>query len=231
MTLTPEQRSTVQAITSVFETGNPAGDYGAVAILSDGAGLSYGRHQATDKSGALDQILDRYSRTGGVYAKELRPYAAKLAADESAAADPKNLPLWLQQLMWLLRKAGEDPAMRAAQDWVFDRQYLDPCIKLCTKLSLELPLSCSIVYDTCIQSGFGGVDRIRARFPEMPPSKGGEERAWSSAFTRTRDAWLRGHKNAAVRASAYRTDALLLLVERESWDLATPLIVWGRRIG
>lgn len=230
MELTPTQASTVKAITSVFETGKPEGDYSAVAILDDGAGISYGRHQATDRSGTLDLIVEAYVRSEGHYAKEIAQYVARLRADESvAAATPP--PLWLKQLMWLLYQAGNDPAMREAQDSVFDSQYFVPATELCDSLKLKLPLSAACVYDCCIQSGFGGVSRIRKRFAELPPSKGGDEREWVKAFTYSRHVWLSWHRSKAVRTSAYRTDALLFLIKNSNWELDLPIIVLGRQIG
>jgi hypothetical protein len=41
------------AIVHIFETGKAFGDYTAVAVLNDGAGISYGINQFTHRSGSL----------------------------------------------------------------------------------------------------------------------------------------------------------------------------------
>jgi hypothetical protein len=53
------------AIVHIFETSKPFGDYSAVAVLDDGAGVSYGINQFTHKSGSLYMVLNTYLGMGG----------------------------------------------------------------------------------------------------------------------------------------------------------------------
>ena len=53
------------AIVNIFETGMPFGDFGAVAVLNDGAGVSYGINQFTHRSGSLAAVVERYLELGG----------------------------------------------------------------------------------------------------------------------------------------------------------------------
>jgi chitosanase len=87
-----------------------------------------------------------------------------------------------------------------------------------------------VIYDTCIHSGPGGVANIRARFPEASPARGGDEKAWISAYIRARRAWLLSHPNPIVQKTVYRMDALEELVKKDCWDLKTPLVVRGVKI-
>src|SRR5687768_4871313 len=51
------------AIVSIFETGKPRGNYATVAVLNDGAGISYGIKQFTHRSGSLLQVIEKYLAT------------------------------------------------------------------------------------------------------------------------------------------------------------------------
>ncbi len=48
------------SICHIFETSKPLGRADVVAILKDGAGISYGIPQGTHKSGNLADIIERY---------------------------------------------------------------------------------------------------------------------------------------------------------------------------
>ena len=215
-------KPTIQSILSVFETGKPEGDYGAIAVLRDGAGISYGLHQATDKADSLDEMVRRYVARGGRYADALAPFVPRLERDDTAAVDPDDLPAWVVELMDLLVDAADDPVMQTVQDGVFDEKYWQPAVNHCDAMELALPLSWAVVYDTCIHSGPDGVGRIRKRFAESPPSGGGDEQAWVVAYLQARYEWLSTHQNAAVRHSAQRILQLQGLVAAGNWQLVTP---------
>lgn len=217
-------RDTIEAIVSVFETGTPQANYGTVALLQDGAGISYGKHQATDRSGTLDAILLRYIDLGGTSADALTPYVRRLSGDETARVDPQQPPQWVKDLMMLLRNLGEfDPVMRQAQDEVFSELYWEPAQGLANAMKLELPLSHLVVYDTAIHSGPLGVSRIRKLFPEVPPSSGGDEKKWTRAYLFARQGWLRSHPNPVVQNTMYRVDEMLQLAHAENWHLQRPI--------
>lgn len=227
--ITPQQKEKCQAIISVFETGKADGDPSAVAVLSDGAGISYGRHQATDGSDSLDAIVLRAIELGHPLSAELKHLLTKLQSDGSTAyrsMPNEKLGGWLWDAVKLLRECGNHPVMLQAQNEVFDSMYWAPCAAQCVQMGLIYPLSWAVVYDSCIHSGPGGVARIRARFAEMPPSRGGDEKAWVSAYVRERRAWLTG-RGGVVAKTVYRMDAFLALIRDENWDLLTPFRVRG----
>ena len=97
-------------------------------------------------------------------------------------------------------------------------------------MGLQTALGHLIVYDTCIHSGPGGVAVIRSRFPQLPPSKGGDEKVWAAAYVAARRSWLLENKNPLVQKTVYRMDSLNEIIRSGNWDLSTPLIVRGAKI-
>ena len=206
--ITEEQKKAIDCIISIFETGKipSLASYSTCTILKDGAGISYGKHQSTDKSGSLDRIVQKYIADGGSKSAELKPFLDELAANATAALNPVSPPTWAVGLMTLLKEAGADPKMQAAQDYVFNEGYWFPAQKAGKDMGLTLPLSYCILYDTAIHSGPGGIQKIRALFPEGPPAKGGDEKAWCYAYIKARRGWLQGSSNPLVQKTIYRMD-------------------------
>lgn len=228
MPVNADKKRIIQSILSVFETGKTEPDYGALVILDDGAGITYGKHQSTDRSGSLDQIVLRYIDRGGLFASALTPYVSKLAGNETVGADPKNpssWPSWLKELTDLLRRAGSDPVMQKAQDDIFDEVYWTSAAAQAKDMKLVLPLSWLICYDSTIHSGSNGIARIRKMFPESPPSGGGDERDWAVAYLQARRSWLASHEKAILRDTVYRIDAILKMAEDGNWNLDTPIVI------
>lgn len=216
MNLTTEQRKIVESVVNVFETGKAAGDYGAVTILPDGPHgerqVTYGRSQVTehgDDADDLSALVGRYVDARGRLATELGPYVVRVG-DPDLCDDTNFLDL--------LRVAGDDPVMRVEQDRLFDRAYFQPAMAWCFTQGLERPLSALAVYDSWIHSG-GVLGVIRRSFREVPPSRGGDERGWTTMYLRARRAWLLLHRNPVVRQTTYRMDFLISLAEMGDWSL------------
>ncbi len=226
---TPDLRqiSTINAILSVFETGRiPTKEaYQTVALLSDGAGISYGKHQSTDRSGSLDAITQRYRDLGG---RELVPFEGYLRANDSTKLNPRTpfaqQPDWYRALVAALQTA-ERPAHAAAQDEVFAKTYWLPALQEGQNAGCQYALSFCMLYDTCIHSGAGKMAFHRNRFPEKAPVNGGDEKAWITAYLKDREAWLAGSSNPLVQKTVYRPQTLRGLLENP--HLQTPLVIRG----
>lgn len=230
MTITLEDARRIKAIVSVFETGKPQGDPAAVVVLPDGAGVSYGLHQATDRAGSLDEIVSRYIDRQGSFARQLAPFLGELERD-ATAYQSHPFPAWLEGLMATLAEAGRvDPLMLEVQHEVFDEHYWSPCRRQSLEMELKLPLSWGLVYDTCIHSGPRGVWKIRRRFPEAPPSRGGDEKEWCIAFALARYKWLAYHPNPVVKKTRIRMREFMRLMREENWSLTPPFTVRGAKI-
>jgi chitosanase len=174
----------------------------------------------------------RYVDRNGLYADELEPYLPKLTKDETVKFNSKNYPLWVEDMMTILAKAGrDDPIMHQVQDEVFNEKYWNPAHQHCIDMQLKTPLSWCLVYDTCIHSGPGKVTELRKLFPESPPSRGGEEKAWSRAFANARHKWLATYVGSTeahsrvVRGSARRVTKLIDLMGQDNWRLEMPFTI------
>lgn len=235
----PHERGKSRAmdILSIFETGSVSPDYSAVAVLADGAGISYGKHQATDGGQSLDAIVAAYIETGSKYAEHLRPFLPRLRDDETRTVDPKNLPDWVTELMGILGLAGTDDVMQGLQDSIFDERYWQPCAVECQAMGLKRALSWALIYDTAIHSGGPGdqtkdaIWKIRKRFAGSPPSGGGDEKAWARAYAEARYDWLATHPSGArVQMTKARPKAFLKLMDEDNWKLAVPFVVNGVKV-
>jgi hypothetical protein len=229
--ITEASKQTIFSILSIYETGTINPDYGSASLIvaADGtwdhAGITYGKHQSTDHSDSLDAIVYTYIDRGGQYASQLRPYLDELDANASVNIDPNNPPQWVEDLMALLRLAGNDPIMHKTQDDVFEERYWQPAVRRCLDMQLARPLSWCVVYDTCIHSGPSGVESMRRKFAEVPPSSGGDEFAWTIAYLNARREWLLSSSRETTRKSVYRVDSMLHLAHTDEWELDTPLDV------
>lgn len=213
MQLSDIQRSLVLRIVNVFETGTPEGDYAAVAVHEDGPQrlpqVTYGRSQTTEY-GSLRELLETYIASGGVLAGELRPYLERLGTGVLHAD---------ARFRELLAAAGADPVMVRTQDSFFDEKYVRPAWAFAEENGFTLALSFLVIYDSTIHSG-RVPSFLRARFPEVPPARGGSEMAWTRAYVAARAAWLGGHASAILRRTTYRTDCFAAQMAAGNWDLS-----------
>lgn len=211
--LTEAQRRICERVINVFETGTIAGKYDAISIFRDGPNrirqITYGRSQTTEY-GNLRELVQMYVEAGGRYSEELSPYVALIG--RAALVDDAEFKS-------LLRLAGKgDPVMRQAQDAFFERRYFTPAVDWAISHGFIHALSKLVVYDSFIHSG-SILKLLRARFPALPPSRGGNERTWIRQYVETRHNWLTNHDNPDVRPSNYRTRDLAREINRDNWEL------------
>lgn len=215
-------KSLIQRIINTFETGRPEGKYDSLVVMADGKDKSrqvtFGRSQTTEQ-GNLKRLLEMYVGKGGVFATQLSPFlnqiGVKPLADDAAF---KNL---LQQA------ARQDPVMKTTQDEFFDQSYYTPAFGFFNTNGFALPLSLLVIYDSYIHSG-GMRDFLRQRFPEVVPSRGGDEKAWVTAYVNVRHDWLATHENELLRRTIYRTQCFKDLIAAGNWNLdKLPVIAHG----
>jgi chitosanase len=223
--ITAENKIRILSVLSIFETGHRDADYENVTVLKDATDdngdkfyqVTYGRHQTTEQS-HLKELLTLYVENKGIFADEMRPYLPKIGNGALAQND---------DFLDLLRKsAKEDVIMRDTQDNFFDEVYYNPAFEFFNMNGFTLPLSMLVIYDSYIHSG-SIKDYLRKRFNEVPPRRGGLEKAWIKAYVRVRHEWLSNHPNDILRRTNYRTAAFIKEIERNNWDLALPVEAQG----
>nr|CRH05461.1 putative GH46 : distantly related to chitosanases [Candidatus Magnetococcus massalia] len=204
----------IQQIVNIFETGKPAGDYAMLATHADGRGgsrqITYGRSQTTEQ-GNLVTLIEMYVEAGGRYADDFIPYLSLIG--EKPLVDNSHF----KQL--LVMAAELDPLMCQTQDQFFDQAYWNPAMAWCAQRGFKHPLSWLVIYDSFIHSGRVAM-YLRKRFRAQPPSAGGQEEAWLSAYVNTRHDWLANHPFALLRNTTYRTETFKRLINKDNWDLS-----------
>jgi chitosanase len=209
------QKSTIQAIVNVFETGRIQGNYGAIAVLKGDSGhLSYGRSQTTLGSGSLAKLLERYCAQGSSqFGSQLQPFLPRFRARDFTLDTDNNVKD-------LLKRAGADPVMRATQDQFFSEGYLLPAIQAAEGVGITEPLGQAVVYDSHIQGGWA---TVKVRAPK-PGAVG--EREWVAEYIKQRTAWLKSLKSP-LPSTTYRMDSFTALADTGNWALGLPLVVHG----
>ena len=227
MNFTEADKLKAIAIVNVFETGRAFGDFSAVAVLDDGAGISYGISQFTHRSGALADVLNTYLANGGVIGSVVFESRMKTAATFTSRA--VNALAADSQFINALRVAALTSEMRAAQIDVAMRRYLRPALDECSRRSFSEPLSLAVIYDSMVH---GSYSRIAGAVRVLTDAAAGSgrypadtefERAWVAGYVRRRDAWLASIPR--LNATRYRTRFFLNQISQGNWRLELPLRV------
>lgn len=229
MSFSERDKLVALAIVHIFETSKPFGDYAAVAVLNDGAGVSYGINQFTHRSGSLEAVLNRFQdkcRAAGTQVL-LQGYERKLH-------DRSTLNIHVlssdERFKNGLRYAADRSEMREAQREIAFEKYLKPALDACAGSDFELPLSLAVIYDSI---NHGSYEKIRDRVVVQRPGNGSMkevefEKEWITRYVKKRDAWLESIPRLAP--TDYRTDFFIAQIARGNWDLNLPLNVHGFRL-
>ncbi|MCA9916283.1 MAG: chitosanase, partial [Anaerolineae bacterium] len=163
--------ATVAALMTFLETGRyDFESYALVAILPDGAGISYGKNQATENSGSLRKVVQYYIEHNGQRMPEAVSYSGRLYGNGA----PKGGLTDDEDFKSFLRETGKsDPVMQRAQRAVFHNEYMRPALGLASEYDITLPLGLLAIYDVCIQSGPSAAKKLLESFNESwaPPEK------------------------------------------------------------
>lgn len=217
------------AIVHIFETSKPFGDYSAVAVLNDGAGVSYGINQFTHRSGSLEAVLRRFQGIclhAGTQ-QLLEGYERRL--NDRSALSIQTLSAD-QRFKNGLKVAGRRSEMQQAQREIAFEKYLKPALDACEGSDFTLPLSLAVIYDSI---NHGSYEKIRDRVVVSMPGNGSMkpeefEKAWIKTYVQKRDAWLESIPRLA--STDYRTDFFLAQIARGNWTLDLPMNVHGYRL-
>ena len=213
------------AIVHIFETGKPFGDYSIVAVLNDGAGISYGINQFTHRSGSLYAVLHRFVSLGGELTPTLESVIKNFKTGSLIGTVSANATVKRD-----LRTLGKDPLMQRAQQEIAFEMYLKPAIEACEGSDFTLPLSLAVIYDSINHGSYAKIrDRVVVERPGNGSMKEEEfEREWITQYVKRRDAWLESIPR--LKPTAYRTDFFLAQIARDNWHLDMPVTVQGVRL-
>lgn len=219
--ITQKNKTKILQIVNVFETGTPEGKYDSISIFADGKNntrqITYGRSQTTEQ-GNLRALIELYISKGALFANEFKQFLPKIG--KTPLVDNTEFKKLLK------RAANEDVIMRNAQDEFFDTVYYLPAFHFFEGNEFTLPLSLLVIYDSYIHSG-SIPTFLRNRFPENPPLKGGDEKAWIKAYVRVRHNWLANHIKKILRSTIYRTQCFKNQINSDNWMLNKTVIANG----
>ncbi len=205
-------KTKIQSIVRVFETGKTQGDYGNVSIFADGPNgvrqITYGALQTTQSS-HLKELINNYIKEDGLFAKDFLPYAKRV--DDFKLVNDINF-------VSLLKKAGSDPKMQKVQEELFDEKYWQPAVEWAEEHKFTEQLSMLVIFDSFIHSG-GILSFLRKRFKELTPLNRGNEKEWVEDYVNTRHNWLANHRIPILRKTIYRTTAFKEAINKKDWDL------------
>jgi len=213
------------SIIGAFETGKAFGRFSTVAVLDDGAGISYGFSQFTHRSGSLAVVLEKYLSLGGALGAEvIRSRMPVVRRTTKAAIDSLSDDRAFRNA---LRAAGITREMREAQLAVAIERYVQPAISECVRLGgFNTPLSLAVIYDSMIH---GSWERLASKVRVTPlgvtiASKDAThtlEQEWITEYVHRRDQWLASVPRLAK--TRYRTKFFLDQIARGNWELRLPL--------
>jgi chitosanase len=210
------------AIVNIFETGRAFGSYAAVAVLNDGAGISYGISQFTHRSGALLDVIKRYLETGGTIARNVIERRLGLLRLRTAnAIEALSVD---DRFKNALRAAAATREMQDAQIEVTFERYMAPAERECERRGFTTPLALAVVYDSMIH---GSWERI-ARRADAARMADESETDWITQYVRERHAWLASIER--LRPTTYRTRFFLGQIAVSNWQLRLPLVANGVRL-
>ena len=203
------------AIVNIFETGKPFGEFAAVAILNDGAGISYGISQFTHRSGSLAAVVERYLELDGAVGR----FVLENALSNLRRKEPVVIRAYSkdERVKKALRAAAVTREMRIAQLQIAFEKYLQPAMDECERFGFDLPLTLSVIHDSMTH---GSYERFRDHV-----AKNLSEREWITEYVRIRHRWLGSAPR--LRSTQYRTRFFIDQIALGRWDLKLPLNVNG----
>jgi len=209
------------AVVNIFETGKALGDYAAIAVLDDGAGISYGVNQFTHRSGALTAVIERYFELGGVVGKRVINLRSGLLKKRTSVA-VKALA-GDEEFKKALMASAVTSEMQEAQIEIAFERYLKPALDVCEAKGFVLPLSLAVVYDSITHGSWEKIsEKVRHGDGATRES---DEKAWVTEYVRERDKWLA--RVPRLKKTRYRTQFFLKRIATGRWDLELPLNVNG----
>lgn len=148
----------------VDRTSRHEGTYDSLNLNSDQAGLSFGRLQWSQRTGALGKLLQEFhvahpARFEAIFGKSWRTL---LEQTGRGSLDPiDGSVLWMEPWVSRFKAAGREPLFQQVQDRLAaGGEYMTGAIRAAKTLGLTTERVLSITYDTSVQQGPGAAQSI-----------------------------------------------------------------------
>ena len=136
-----------------YETGTAAGKYDLAEDIGDGAGISFGTYQFTEKSGNLKEYIKR---------------VVALTNDPTGQAildnfDGNDYTGNQTGLIRYLKATGATNAGKYVQDTMYKELFMDPAKQLAASYGITDKAAISQIIDHSVNAGLGGAKRMLQR--------------------------------------------------------------------
>jgi len=132
------------------ETGHAGGTFNAAKDIGDGAGISFGAHQLTEKSGGVKEYVQKMAKGGDSKAQDILKGFGKNKRFQGDKTD----------LIKYLKSSGNSKEGKKTQEDMYNRKYRDPAIKLAKKYGITDKGAIAQLIDHSVNAGLGGAERM-----------------------------------------------------------------------
>ena len=229
--ISPAQKLRMEQLSSVFENGTTAFQYGYAENINDGRGITCGRVGFTTGTGDWYLVVRDYTavKPGNALAAFL-PRLAEIAKGPMPNADTAGL----DGMIAATAAAANDPDMRTVQDRYVDSLIYNPALVLAGSVGVTSALSIAALYDAVLTHGEGSdPDSTGALIAQATRTAGGTpatgvpEAAWLRAFLEAcRQDMLHpayAPSTAAWTLAVGRIDVFEALLTQGNWSLNAPI--------
>ncbi|MER8047792.1 chitosanase [Streptomyces sp. NPDC094032] len=214
----PRKKEVAMKIVSTFENSSLdwRAQFGYIEDIGDGRGYTAGIVGFCSGTGDMLDLVERYTakKPSNPLARYLSALRAVNGTDSHQGLDPGFPNAW--------RQAAQDSVFQQTQESERDRVYFNPAVSQAKADGLRA-LGQFAYYDAAVMHGEDGFRSIRsvALSRALPPSRGGDERAYLNAFLDAREAEMR--KEEAHSDTTRVSTAQRRFLNEGNFDLNTPL--------
>lgn len=133
---------------AIIRHSESKGRYNISGDIGDGAGISFGAYQITEKSGGLKSFVKKLSKSKSPYANEAQKVLGNFKGS-SYKGDRKRFNAWL-------KKVGGEQVAKEIQDKIYYNKYYTPAMKLAKKHGITETKAVTQIIDHTLNAGSGG---------------------------------------------------------------------------
>ncbi|WP_128984808.1 chitosanase [Streptomyces roseicoloratus] len=214
----PAKKEIAMKLVSTFENSSLdwRAQFAYIEDIDDGRGYTAGIIGFCSGTGDMLELVERYTakKPGNPLASYLPALRRVDGTDSHEGLDPGFPNAW--------RQAAQDSVFRQTQEEERDRVYFNPAVSQAKSDGLRA-LGQFAYYDAAVMHGESGFRSIRsvALSRALPPSRGGDEKAYLHAFLDAREEEMR--KEEAHSDTTRVSTAQRRFLNENNLDLNTPL--------